>query len=187
MPIAAIILAAGTSTRLGHPKQLVTLDGETLLDRAVRTATAAGFSPVFVILPPARPDLAPSSPGPILIENPAAPEGMAASIRLGIHAARQTDAHGAVILACDQPAVTPAHLLALAADPSRVTASRYAGRNGVPAFFPRSTFPDLLTLTGDRGARDLLGPAHTVGLPEGDLDIDTPAELTRARVRFSAP
>ena len=184
---SAIILAAGSSTRLGHPKQLVELGGETLLERSVRICAEAALSPVFLVLPPGRPDLIPTSTACTPVVNPAHAEGIAASIRAGISAAQAASSTGAVILACDQPAVTPAHLRRLASTPARVTASRYVGRHGVPAYFPASTFDQLLDLHGDYGARHLLCSADALDLPDGDLDIDTPAELTRARALFKAP
>ena len=187
--IAAIILAAGASTRLGTPKQLALLAGETLLERSIRTASDAGLAPIIVVLPPRRPDLLPRSPhAPCLfVENGAAAEGMASSIRAGITAAQAVFVDGTVILACDQPAVTAAHLRRLASSPLQITASRYAGRTGVPACFPGSTFSQLLDLHGDQGARDLLRDAPALDLPDGDLDVDTPAELARAREQFEDP
>ena len=79
-------------------------------------------------------------------------------------------------MTCDQPAVTADHLCALASS-TEPTASSYANRQGVPAWFPRASFPDLLQLTGDSGARDLLKQARTIDLPGGDLDIDTADDL----------
>lgn len=180
---SAVILAAGASSRLGFPKQLVQLGGETLLDRSVRICTQSDLSPIFLVIPPGRPDLAPSAACTVLV-NSSHSEGMSASIRAGITAALSVFSTGAVILACDQPAVTSAHLRQLASTPDRVTASRYADRNGVPVYFPGSTFAQLLELRGDQGARDLLRSAFALDLPDGDLDIDTPSELTRARLLF---
>ncbi len=110
---------------------------------------------------------------------------MASSIRLAV-GALPPDTCGAILMVCDQPAVTPAHLRTLAASP-RTTASAYASRRGVPAFFPASALPELLTLTGDAGARAILQNAATIPLPHGDLDIDTPADLTVAVETLSSP
>lgn len=82
-------------------------------------------------------------------------------------------------MVCDQPAVTPEHLRTLTAT-GHLTASAYAGRNGVPAYIPAAFFPQLAQLTGDSGARDLLRTAPTIPLPHGELDIDTPADLDQA-------
>jgi molybdenum cofactor cytidylyltransferase len=186
---AAIILAAGASTRLGHPKQLVELAGETLLQRSIRTAAEASLSPILLVVSPSRPDLAlhDKTPAHLMVDNPNASEGMASSIRAGIAVAQNHSLLGAVILTCDQPAVTPAHLRQLAFSPDQVTASRYAGRNGIPAYFPASAFALLLDLRGDKGARDLLTRVQAIDLLDGDLDVDTPAELARAREKFEPP
>ncbi len=176
---AAIILAAGASTRLGHPKQLVRLANETLLDRTVRIAGEAGCTPIYVVLGASAADIQQhcALSGATILLNDQWQEGMASSIRLGVHALAVTAA-GAILLTCDMPAVTPSHLHALAST-GTLTASRYAARNGVPAFFPRATFPQLLALTGDRGASALLASAPSLDLPGGELDLDTPEDLAR--------
>jgi molybdenum cofactor cytidylyltransferase len=180
--VAAIILAAGTSLRLGTPKQLVRLGAETLLERTVRVAVEAGLSPVYGVVPA---DLLieymPEGMIPVVNQNAA--EGMASSIRAGLRAlAANNDAvSGAIILACDQPAVTADHLRELARGASRVVASAYSGRKGVPAYFPTEVFEALLALRGDVGARDLLQNASAIPLSSGELDIDTIEDLNRAR------
>ena len=182
--IAAVILAAGDSTRLGQPKQLIELAGKTLLERAVCAAEAAGCWPVVVVLgAEARQVLSRCSLDSVaVLVNPWWQEGMASSLRLGVGAVASWD--GVVLMTCDQPAVTAEHLRDLA-DSGEVTASAYAGRRGVPAYFPRSSFLALEQLTGDSGARDLLKGAHTIELPGGELDVDTAEDLAEARVRFS--
>ena len=180
---AAIVLAAGASTRLGEPKQLVMLGADTLLERAVRTARAAGCEPVVVVLGAAaerireRCDLS----GAVVVTNPEWEEGMASSIRSGFTAVGGAD--GAVLMTCDQPAVTAEHLLALSAT-GEVTASAYAGRRGVPAYFPAASFAALMELSGDAGARELLRSAATVELVGGELDVDTAADLDAAKRLF---
>lgn len=180
MPTAAIILAAGASTRLGTPKQLLTLNNETLLSRAIRTAREAQLAPILVILGANHEHITAHIPldaaTPIL--NPDWQEGMASSIRLGIQSLPPNLA-GAIVMVCDQPAVTPTHLHALCAT-TEITASSYSGRKGVPAFFPAATFAQLLTLRGDSGARSLLQSAAAIPLAHGELDIDTPADLARS-------
>ncbi len=88
-------------------------------------------------------------------------------------------------MTCDQPFCTAAHLKALASRaPQAVTASAYAGRKGVPAYFPAHTFQELLTLRGDEGARGLLRQAEAIDLPGGELDVDTPEALATLRLRL---
>lgn len=163
------------------------LAGETLLQRAIRTAADAGFSPIIVVtrnticpgLPNSRPTIE-------FVINPNPDEGMASSIRSGIASALFREIAGAVIMTCDQPAVTAAHLGALAADESRTTGSRYTRAIGVPAYFPRESFGELLQLNGDSGARILLRTAHSIPAENLELDIDTQEDLDRARALFES-
>ncbi len=188
---AAIVLAAGSSSRLGQAKQLVRLgddpDGETLLERTIRIAAAAGLRPIYVVaqerdaLERAAASL--DDGNVIWVENTHAAEGMAASIRLGVRAAKPA-AVGVVVLACDQPAVTAEHLVRLAQGGDYVVASAYAARRGVPAYFPRNAFAALMALSGDTGARGLLQQANAIALPDGEIDIDTPEDLDAARRLF---
>ena len=181
---AAIILAAGASTRLGSPKQLVKLGQETLLERAVRVASEAGLSPIVVVLGAGAADIltACKLDAASIVINADWEEGMAASIVCGI-AAVDGVVDGAVVMACDQPAVTSAHLRELMKS-GAVTASSYAGRRGVPAYFPATAFEDLMELQGDVGARNLLKAAPTIELIHGEIDVDTTAALEQVRSLF---
>lgn len=180
-PVAAIILAAGASTRLGTPKQLIRLGTETLLERTVRIAVEAGLDPVYGIVSANLPQDA-CSHHMIRVLNPEAYEGMASSIRVGLHAAESGDSSlsGVVMLTCDQPAVTAKPLRELARGGDYVIGSAYAQKKGIPAYFPASMFPQLMALGGDVGARNLLRAARAIDLPGGELDIDTPEDLERA-------
>jgi CTP:molybdopterin cytidylyltransferase MocA len=86
-------------------------------------------------------------------------------------------------MTCDQPAVTVEHLRLLMMR-QEVKASRYAGRNGVPAYFPKKYFKELMALTGDAGARTLLAEARAEDLAHGELDIDTVDDLAAAERMF---
>ncbi len=176
---ATIVLAAGASTRLGSPKQLVRLGAETLLERAVRIAREAGCAPVVVVLGAnAAAVLAACSLGDaVIVINADWAEGMSASIACGV-AAVEGEVDSVILMACDQPSVTPAHLRALQATGS-MTASAYADRRGIPAFFPAAAFDDLLELHGDQGARALLKSARSVGLSGGEIDIDTIQDVAK--------
>ena len=184
---AAIILAAGASTRLGEPKQLVSLGGERLLDRAVRVARDANCWPVVVVLGAnaeaivAACDLG----GAEVVVNPDWSEGMASSIRCGL---QRLDAEVAavILMTCDQPAVTVEHLRQLEqACTDAPVASFYDGRRGAPACFPAKDFGELSLLAGDEGARRLLSTAIAIELVGGELDIDTPQSLALAKSMYS--
>ncbi len=181
--VAAVILAAGRSSRLGEPKQLVVLGGERLLDRAVRVAIEAGCTPVVVVLGAAAERIvAECALGTAtVVMNEAWASGMASSIRAGVAG---LNADGAILMTCDQPAVAADHLRRLMSQ-DEPAASSYAGRRGVPAYFPRRCFAELLLLEGDAGAKALLQSARTVELAGGELDIDTREAVQIARARYA--
>ncbi len=186
---AAVVLAAGASTRLGEPKQLVMLAGETLLERAVRTAREAGCQPIVVVLGASYGEVLAGTYGTlgdaIPVINDKWQKGMATSIGLGVRTLGLVakEAEGVVLMTCDQPAVTVEHLRALMAA-GEVTASAYAGRRGVPAYFPAATFGELMKLTGDAGARELLREAPAIELAGGELDVDHPHDRAAAERLF---
>lgn len=181
---AAIILAAGLGRRMGGPKALVRVQGETLLRRAAKAALEAGCAPVLAVVGDWDPGLEGLAVQAVV--NLDAAEGMASSLRLGV-SALPPGARAALILAVDQPAVDPPLLRRLldlsAKDPERPAACAYAGTLGIPAVLPRRLFPDLQALRGDLGAKALLWREDTAALPfpEGAADLDTPEDLDRIR------
>jgi molybdenum cofactor cytidylyltransferase len=181
--IAAVVLAAGASTRLGEPKQMAIVTGERLLERAVRVAREAGCAPVVVVLGARAQEIRAACDlgHAIVAVNEGWGEGMGSSLRVGVSAC--TGAEGVLVTTCDQPAVTAEHLRALMAT-GEVTASGYAARRGVPAYFPAAMFGALLELRGDAGARELLREARMVELVGGELDVDTSGALAEARRVF---
>jgi CTP:molybdopterin cytidylyltransferase MocA len=163
------------------------LGGETLLERAVRVAREAGCLPVVVVVGAEYVQvLGNSVMGDVVtVINDKWEEGMASSIRLGVRALEfaAKDAEGVLLMTCDQPAVTVKHIFHLRLR-AEVKASRYAGRNGVPAFFPKKYFGQLMALKGDAGARELLAEARYEELENGELDVDTVEDLKRALELF---
>lgn len=181
MSIAAVVLAAGASRRLGRSKQQIVIAGEALLARTVRVAHEAGLSPLIVVIRESEQPHDESPRDVCFVTNNIADEGIASSIRSGIAAAEEQQVRGAVILTCDQPALSSKHLRAIVADPARLTASGYAGTVGIPAYFPAEFFSSLLQLRGDMGARSMLKTAHSITAEELELDIDTEEDLIAAR------
>lgn len=188
--IAAIVLAAGGSRRLGQPKQLLVHNGERLLARAIRLASEAGATPVIVVLGAyhqrIREEVTMVRAIPII--NDQWEQGISTSIQAGLGALEEidSDAEGALILSCDQPRLTAEHLRALVAAfapcaGASIVASSYADVLGIPAVFPRVVFAELQALRGDKGARALLVdppcPLIDVPFPGGDIDIDQPRDL----------
>jgi molybdenum cofactor cytidylyltransferase len=188
--VAAVILAAGASRRLGKPKQLIQYEGETLLARGIRLAQEAEFHPVVVVLGAEREAIrAAVAPGDaVFVDNDAWQEGIASSMRAGLQAIQEHQPAGVLMMPCDQPRLSADHLRKLlsafrAEEGACIVASFYAGTRGVPALFPSAMFPQLNLLSGDTGARKLLldppAPVIEVGFPGGEVDIDSPGDLAR--------
>lgn len=188
--IAAVILAAGASRRLGQPKQLLQYKGETLIARAVRIAQESNLEPIIAVLgaqsDAVRAALAASRT--VIIENDQWEEGIAGSMRVGLTALEgiAPDLDGVLIMPCDQPRLTSEHLSRLVdgfAD--TIVASTYAGVRGVPALFPWHARSQLMQLSGDVGARKLLADPlkQVIDVPfeQGELDIDVPEDLEHLR------
>ena len=191
-----VILAAGASIRMGTPKQLLPLDGRPLLLRAIDAALASAAWPVVVVLGAHEEKIRPTLARlPVLVvENPAWPEGMASSIRVGVAALQQFSRalDAALVALCDQPAFSAdiiAQLVATQRATGRsIVAARYAGRHGAPALFHQEHFETLMHLTGEEGARALLNGSPervaAVDLPALALDLDTPADYASLKQKL---
>jgi CTP:molybdopterin cytidylyltransferase MocA len=182
--VAAVVLAAGGSTRLGVPKQLIEFRGESLVRRAARAAGDAGASPVIVVLGADAASIAQSLDGlsSTAVTNERWRDGLASSLATGIREAQRLDAHcdGALLTTADQPLVDGAALRGLLdafGEGARLVAAVYSGTIGAPAVIGREHFDALLALEGDTGAgRWLRGKGDAVRripLPEAAVDIDT--------------
>ena len=181
-----IVLGAGASTRFGSPKQLAKFHGVPMLQLVLSRAQALAGQAVCVVLGANAAQIAPAlghSPVAVVINRGWA-EGLAASIRAGIEHLPGNCA-GALLLLADQCAVTGADLQRLSdvwrRDRLAIVSAQYGGGWGVPAIFPRSSFPSLLALRGERGAQSLLhhpvGQRVGVPMPSAAIDIDTVQEL----------
>ena len=190
--IGAVILAAGASSRMGRPKQLLEYNGLTLVRRAALAARDAGCDPVVVVTGADAEELEKELRELNLQEanNPAWESGMGSSIRAGIQAVKANDKITAVVLMlCDQPFVTSNVLSALIAAHRKtgreIVASSYGGTIGVPALFGKAFFTELLRLEGEAGAKQViqrdLTQVHLLPFPQGEIDIDTPADFARLR------
>ncbi len=178
-----IILAAGSSSRLGKPKQNLVYKGQTLLQRAVATAAASVCNPVIVVLGANEQVIKPTieSDNINIIHNPDWQEGMASSIGLGINALQKIDpkADAVVLMLCDQPFVDTALLNGLVQKRSAkgIVASGYNDTIGAPVLFDTAYFDELTLLKGQEGAKKLLlkYPDDVVIVPFqlGGIDIDT--------------
>jgi CTP:molybdopterin cytidylyltransferase MocA len=149
-------------------------------------AQEAGLSPVIVVVNPEG-DFGHSLQqlGCLVVINDGFAEGMASSIRRGAAVAKMLKTSGVVLMTCDQVAVTPEHLRALYEDAESIAGSGYAGKVGIPAYFPVSGFDALQQLSGDVGAREMLQTARVVVNERLMLDIDTEEDLARAEATRS--
>jgi CTP:molybdopterin cytidylyltransferase MocA len=188
--IACAILAAGASRRLGRPKQLVDVGGQSLLRRVAIEACASACARVAVVLGAHADAIWPTLIGlPITrLDNDGWTEGMASSIRRAAVWAGETGSEALLICVCDQLKLEAAHLDRLIAahrrSPSSMVGSAYAGVCGVPALFAEDRFSALGGLSGEQGAGGLLrADPQTVAVPweAGLLDLDTEAAIPRPR------
>lgn len=166
----AAVLAAGGSSRLGRPKQMLDYRGEPLVVHAARVAVASGCDRTLVIWSSAAP--LPPMRDVDFIENADWEEGIASSIRKAVEAAGVARL---LITLADQPLVTAEHLRRLVASPALIAATGYRGIAGVPAAFDPSLRSDLLALRGDRGARAIIEAheAEVIPFEAAAIDIDT--------------
>jgi molybdenum cofactor cytidylyltransferase len=185
--IAAVVLAAGGSSRLGRPKQLLTWRGETLIRRAVRAAAEAGCDPVIVVVGETA-DALKTVPPVAVVQNAEWKNGLGTSIRHGLEELGES-VEAVVLLTCDQPFVDAAIIRTLIAERERtgkaIVASSYANTLGVPALFDRSVFGELRALPDRSGAKSIIETRReeTASIPfeQGAIDIDTPEDFERLK------
>jgi molybdenum cofactor cytidylyltransferase len=192
--IGGIILAAGGSTRMGTPKQLLEFHGESLVHAAVRAAQEGRCDVVCVVSGHAREAVenAVADLTPLLAHNKNWQRGMGSSVRLGVSAIQPASA--IVLLACDQPAVNGDTIRTLIEQHHQtgqpIVASRYWGTLGIPALFDQSCFAELHALPDDRGAKAVIqaDPARVLAFDfsAGALDLDTPDDVRACRCRATA-
>ncbi|HET9855907.1 MAG TPA: nucleotidyltransferase family protein [Methylomirabilota bacterium] len=194
--IAAVVLAAGLSRRMGQAKLLLTVGGRAIIRYVVESVLAGGVDSVWVVTGP---DVEPieTALGGIEVQyavNPAPEEGQAGSVRTGI-AALPPSVDSVLIALGDQPllapSIIPALLAARRASPKLIVAPRYRDGQGNPVVFKREIFPELLRLTGDQGARPIIQKEPTrVEWVELDLpmpaDVDTPDDYEKIRANLRA-
>jgi molybdenum cofactor cytidylyltransferase len=179
-----IVLAAGASTRLGEPKQLLPYNNSNLVQHAVSQAAGTSAENVIVVVGSGANEISESIHGSKLhiVENTGWQEGIGSSIRKGIESSQllSPSIDGVIIMVCDQPYVTSSYLQLLADhqhDSGKpIVASHYRNTVGTPVLFHHSVFPELLKLKGDSGAKSILiehaDKVFAVPFPLGDVDID---------------
>jgi molybdenum cofactor cytidylyltransferase len=189
--VGIIILAAGASTRMGSPKQLLSYQGESLVNRTVKNAIASVCHPVILVLG-ANAEIILSQldhvqkPNIKVVENPDWQLGMSSSIRCGIMVILDNYPHieAVVITVCDQPFLNTEiinNLVELSHYKNKpIIACEYADTLGSPVLFSSKYFSELINLTQDMGARKLIkiykNDVFSISFPLGAIDIDTPQD-----------
>lgn len=194
--VAAIVLAAGQGTRMGGSnKLLVEIEGRSLIRRAVDAALASQSSSVWVVTGHRAQDIEASLAGAEVhvVWNADYASGLSTSLRTGV-AGLGADVDGAVILLGDMPLVSPLLLDRMieafaAAGSDAIIVPVHDGQRGNPVLWPRRFFPQLGSISGDKGARELIGQNAalvievTAGM-EAVIDLDTPEAVQAAGGTF---
>ena len=175
--VAGLVLAAGEGRRYGGPKAPVVVDGERLVDRAVRVLREGGCDPVYVVLGAWTGEV----PGALTVANAEWAEGMGSSLRVGLRALGESPARAVVVTLVDLPGLTAQAVARLVVADSGIAAAAYDGERGHPVRFGREHWPGVIEAAqGDSGARAYLREhADEVDLIEvGDVasgeDLDIP-------------
>ncbi len=172
-----VVLAAGASRRLGRPKQLEVLDGRPVLRHVVDCAAATEPDQLVVVVGHMADAVAAvlhDAPCEV-VHNQRAADGQSTSLAAGI-AALRTDIDRAVIVLGDQPRLDRAVVAAVAAGEGPIRRARYRDRPGHPVAFDREVWENLRQLTGDEGARSLLGDLSN-SIRDVHVDTDAPIDL----------
>lgn len=188
MKTGIVILAAGSSSRLGQSKQMLDIGGETLLSKAVNAALDAQQGPVVVVLGSnvqAHEKLLSGLPVDT-INNEDWRKGMGHSLKTGLHhlMRRVPSLQALIVSVCDQPLLTSKTINNLVLKykemKKSIIASRYSNMPGVPALFDKKFFPALMALPDDQGAKKIIlqnvEDVLEVDFPGGEIDLDTEAD-----------
>ena len=188
MGIHAILLAAGASTRMGAPKQLIDVNGRSLIRHMAKLALQSKIDGLSVVLGAYRENLLPELINLPLntIINPDWDKGMGTSLKAAMDNVDK-EQEGVLIMVCDQPYLTVEILDSLIRkaerNPNSIIASSYQEAIGTPAIFNNVFFGQLKQITNEVGAKSLLKKhaeqVITVSFPNGDFDLDTPEDLVK--------
>jgi molybdenum cofactor cytidylyltransferase len=195
MKTGIILLAAGSSSRLGRAKQLIEFQGKTLIQKAIDEANMSQADCLVVVLG-ANADLIQTgfdiSSTPFIV-NPDWQQGMSSSMQAGLRFLMEKEEIDQVLLMlCDQPFVDASLLdqLITARETSGkgIVVSAYSNTLGVPALFDRRYFEELLQLTGSEGAKKVIfkhqAEVHALDFPLGAVDLDTKEDVNQFLIRY---
>lgn len=191
MNIGAIILAAGSSERMGRPKQLIPFRGQALILHSIHAALNSMAAPVLVVIGSNHPEIRKLySELPVQsVINENWESGMGSSIKAGIKRLQEFDpeTEGAIIMAADQPLITGDHInefcRLLNKYDERIICARYNNILGIPTLFEVSLFQEILQIDNNHGAKGIIRDRHNdvrpVDLPVAAVDMDKPEDIQR--------
>lgn len=184
--IGIILLAAGLSSRMGEPKQLLKIGGQPLVRLMVKQSLAAIADKTIVVIG-YRADEVKSAIKDLpteLIANNQPEKGMGSSIKCGVSFLKENNFSAGLIITCDQPFLTSSHLNKLIEAyrerGNSIIASHYSNSIGVPALFDKEIFEQLLSIDDQQGAKKIIdggkNDVFEIEFPEGNIDLDTPED-----------
>ena len=188
--LSILLLAAGSSSRLGRSKQLLKVDSESLLLRSSNLSLQVSKN-VFVVLGSNFEEHVQSIKhlSVAIVENKEWERGIGSSLKAGLRqiVEKNPETKSVIILVCDQPLLTSSHLSKLAevgeATNKLIVSSLYNNVLGVPALFKKELFNELLKLDDSEGARKLIqqkkNDVEIVDFPRGEIDLDTPEDVKK--------
>lgn len=183
-----MLLAAGSSSRLGSPKQLLPLKNTTLLQHSLDVAIDSGIRPIVVILGSGAEGIERKivARTATVVINEGWQEGMASSLRCGLKVllAQYPTLDALILMVCDQPFITPEILKNLvnahAESGKPIITCSYGNTFGPPTLFSKKHFEELMLLKGDTGARSIINrhlqEVEVIPFADGNLDIDTESD-----------
>jgi molybdenum cofactor cytidylyltransferase len=195
MKTGIILLAAGSSSRLGRAKQLIEFQGKTLIQKAINEAKKSQADCLVSVLG-ANAELIQTgfdTSSATFIVNLDWQQGMSSSMQAGLRFLMEKEAIDQVLLMlCDQPFVNASLLdqLITAKETSGkgIVAAAYSNTLGVPALFEERYFEELLQLTGSEGAKKVIfnhqAEVHALDFPLGAVDLDTEEDVSQFLIRY---
>lgn len=186
--IVGVLLAAGSSSRMGQPKQLLSFKGQPMINHMVTKLEVLELEEIFVVLGAFQDQIQSviSSANVSIISNSRWAEGMGTSVRIGMKEAlaRHSDLDGILYILVDQPYLTSVFLKklieAFKVFKSDLIASKYNDLESVPALFGKAYFEELISLEGDKGARKIIrshaAKVYAISFEGGQYDLDTPQD-----------
>jgi molybdenum cofactor cytidylyltransferase len=181
---AGVLLAAGGSNRLGYPKQLISFQGIPLISHMISVIKKGGIDDLFVVVGSHSEAIISCIKENVqIIHNPNWEEGLSASIRSAL-AVIEREYDAAMVFIIDQPYLHPALIIKMLAtvkmSQTKIIAARASGQQTHPVVYRRDIYPDLLSLKGDRGGKEIIRKNRIswVDWPDPAIlqDIDTPAD-----------